>query len=155
MEIRTCTKSYVSALNERLTNYGVRIEQTGDRLAAFYEVTNTYLMVFGAFGALGMIIGIAGLGFVLLRNFNYRRKEFALMMSTGYTVRKIRNMIFSDHMLIMLAGIVSGFVPALIATFPSLEEQSGRSLALSGINDHCNNSSRICSSFYFTQSCNR
>ena len=28
----------------------------------FYEVTNTYLSVFGVFGALGMITGIAGLG---------------------------------------------------------------------------------------------
>jgi ABC-type antimicrobial peptide transport system permease subunit len=115
------TKAYISTLNERLTNYGVRIEQTGERLAAFYEVTNTYLMVFGAFGALGMIVGIAGLGFVLLRNFNYRRKEFAVMMATGFTLRKIRNMILSDHMIIMLAGIASGFIPALLATYPSLK----------------------------------
>ena len=48
-----------------LQNYGVNIEKTTDRLASFYEVTNTYLSVFGVFGALGMIIGIAGLGFVL------------------------------------------------------------------------------------------
>jgi putative ABC transport system permease protein len=112
---------YSNTLNERLSNHGTRIERAGDRLAAFYEVTNTYLMVFGTFGALGMIVGIAGLGFVLLRNFNYRRKEFALMMSAGFSTRKIRNMIFNDHLLIMAAGIFSGFIPAMVATFPSLK----------------------------------
>ncbi len=115
------TKFYASALNERLLNYGTRIETAAGRLGSFYEVTNTYLMVFGAFGALGMIIGVAGLGFVLLRNFGYRKKEFALMMSAGFAMRKIRKMIFSDHIFIMLAGICAGFIPAILATFPSLK----------------------------------
>ena len=59
--------SIAALLNDRLENYGVKVEKTNDRLASFYEVTNTYLSVFGVFGALGMITGIAGLGFVLLQ----------------------------------------------------------------------------------------
>ena len=68
----------------------LKLKRLSDRLASFYEVTNTYLSVFGVFGALGMITGIAGLGFVLLRNYNYRRREFALMLATGFNVKKIR-----------------------------------------------------------------
>lgn len=114
-------KPYSSILNERLVNYGTKVEETGERLSSFYAVTNTYLDVFGAFGALGMISGVAGVGFILLRNFSYRKREYALMLSAGFTVRKIRNLIASDHILIILAGIISGSLPALIATFPSFK----------------------------------
>jgi ABC-type antimicrobial peptide transport system permease subunit len=115
------TDLYKSFLNERLAYYGVNIEKTSDRLASFYKVTNTYLSVFGIFGAFGMIIGIAGLGFVLLRNYNQRKQEFALMLATGFRVKNIRRMIFSEQVLILFAGVSTGIVSALVATSPSIK----------------------------------
>ena len=47
------TGLYKTTLNDRLANYGVNIELTTERLKSFYQVTNTYLSVFGVFGALG------------------------------------------------------------------------------------------------------
>jgi putative ABC transport system permease protein len=114
------TGVYKRALNERLENYGANIEPTTDRLASFYVVTNTYLSVFGVFGAFGMITGIVGLGFVLLRNYNQRKREFALMLATGFSVKKIRGMILSEQVLILFAGVTSGVVSAIVATLPSL-----------------------------------
>lgn len=115
------TDLYKSALNDRLGKYGADIEKTTDRLASFYKVTNTYLSVFGVFGAFGMIIGIAGLGFVLMRNYNRRKQDFALMLATGFHIRKIRGMILSEQVLILLAGVTTGIVSALVATSPSLK----------------------------------
>ncbi|HUX57642.1 MAG TPA: FtsX-like permease family protein [Bacteroidales bacterium] len=112
---------YKSTLNERLGNFGINIESTNERLASFHEVTNTYLTVFGVFGVFGMIIGIVGLGFVLLRNYNHRKREFALMLATGYSVKKIRRLILSEQMLILFAGVFSGVFSATIATLPSLK----------------------------------
>jgi ABC-type antimicrobial peptide transport system permease subunit len=114
------TDFYKNTLNERLENYGINIEQTTYRLASFYEVTNTYLSIFGVFGALGMITGIAGLGFVLLRNYNLRKLEFALMLATGFTVKKIRRIILSEQMVILFAGVTSGVISAIVATLPSV-----------------------------------
>jgi len=112
---------YRRTLNERLANYGVNTERTADRLASFYEVTNTYLSVFGVFGALGMITGIAGLGLVLLRNYNYRKREFAVMLATGFSFRRIRRIILNEQVLILIAGITSGLISAIIATLPSIK----------------------------------
>lgn len=67
-----------------------------------------------------MILGVAGLGFILIRNFNQRKREFGIMMATGFSVKKIRRMIFTDHSKILLAGIITGIVSALIATRPSI-----------------------------------
>lgn len=112
--------SYRSLLSERLYSYAPGISTTAERLRAFYEITNTYLSVFGVFGGLGMITGIAGLGFVLLRNYSRRKREFALMISTGFTAAGIRKMIFSEQSGILLAGILSGLIPAIVSTLPSL-----------------------------------
>jgi ABC-type antimicrobial peptide transport system permease subunit len=109
-----------STLNDRFENYGLSIEKTNDRLASFYTVSNTYLSVFAIFGALGMIIGIIGLGFVLLRNFSERKKEFALMLAVGFKAAKIRRMILSEQLLILFAGVFSGIFSAAVATSDSI-----------------------------------
>ncbi len=114
------TSLYSQTLNDRLVNYGVNVELTTDRLKSFYQVTNTYLSVFGVFGALGMIIGVAGLGFVLLRNYNQRKREFALMLATGFTIRRIKKIILNEQIIILFAGVISGVFSAVLATLPSL-----------------------------------
>lgn len=113
--------TYRRILGDRLRGYGISIERTSDRLASFYEITNTYLSVFSVFGGLGMVTGVAGLGFVILRNYNRRKREFALLLAIGFSFRSIRKMIFSEQLRILLTGIISGVVPALIATLPSLK----------------------------------
>ncbi|MBK8884289.1 MAG: hypothetical protein IPN67_18585 [Bacteroidales bacterium] len=121
---KNLTDLYRNTLNERFENNGLRAETTNDRLAAFNEVTNTYLSVFGVFGALGMVTGIAGLGFVLLRNYNYRKREFGLMLATGFPIKRIRRLVFSEQLIILSAGIISGVLPAVISTLPSLKSSA-------------------------------
>jgi ABC-type antimicrobial peptide transport system permease subunit len=114
------TDQYKNTLEERLESYGTDIEKTSFRLASFYRVTNTYLSVFAVFGAFGMIIGVAGLGFVLLRNYNQRKKEFAIMLAAGFRSKKIRGMILSEQLKILIAGVTAGVFSALLATSSSI-----------------------------------
>ena len=117
--------SYKSTLEERFVNYGIVIEPANKRLESFYEVTNTYLSVFTVLGALGMILGVFGLGFILQRNYILRKREFALMSATGYTIGKIRKSLLSDLSIILLAGIITGVISALVATLPSIQINAG------------------------------
>jgi putative ABC transport system permease protein len=111
---------YINSLQERLSDYGVHFEPASERLASFFVVTNTYLSVFTILGGIGMILGVAGLGFILIRNFNQRKRDFGLMMATGFSERKIRRIVFAEHARILLAGILTGLISALIATRPSI-----------------------------------
>jgi putative ABC transport system permease protein len=115
---------YTGILSERLTGYGISAEPASQKLASFFIVTNTYLSVFMVLGVLGMVLGVAGLGFILLRNFNQRKREFALMMATGYTTRQIRKLLLKDQSLILFWGVLTGTVSGLIATLPSLSSGS-------------------------------
>jgi len=121
---RSEMEMYKEKLKEIFRFYGVNIEDTSERLAAFYEVTNTYLSVFMTLGGFGMILGVVGLGFILLRNFNLRRKEFALLLAVGHPPRQIRRSVFYEHLLILTAGIIAGTIPALVATLPSLRSNA-------------------------------
>ena len=117
---REMTDDYISILGDRLAEYGVHFEPAADRLASFFVVTNTYLSVFTILGGIGMILGVAGIGLILVRNFNNRRRDFGLMLAEGFSLRTIRKMIFSEHLIILAAGILTGLVSALVATRPSL-----------------------------------
>ncbi|MDX2442607.1 MAG: ABC transporter permease [Bacteroidales bacterium] len=111
---------YKELLEDKLSRFGSEISFTYNRLAAFNEVTNTYLTVFMTLGGLGMIMGVLGMGFVVLRNFDYRRKEYAMQLVSGFSPRSIRNSVFWENLIIFLAGVLVGCIPAPVATFPSL-----------------------------------
>ncbi len=112
--------AYQDDLAGSLSAYGTELSPTYERLASFYVVTNTYLTVFLTLGGFGLIMGVIGLGFVLIRNLDLRKTEFALMIAAGFRLGSLRKMILKEHMLILSAGILAGTIPALVATIPSL-----------------------------------
>jgi ABC-type antimicrobial peptide transport system permease subunit len=71
-----------------------------------------------------MILGVVGLGFIMIRNFNQRKRDFGLMMAAGYSVKSIRRLVFGEHARILLAGILAGIISSLIATRPSIMNDS-------------------------------
>ncbi|MBG0860738.1 MAG: FtsX-like permease family protein, partial [Bacteroidales bacterium] len=115
---------YRNTLSDRFSGFGISVEPAGEKLASFFRVTNTYLDVFTILGALGVILGVAGLGFILIRNFNQRKREFALMMATGYSPSRLRSFILKDHVGVLVWGIFTGVISGLVATLPSVRSGS-------------------------------
>jgi len=115
---------YCEVLSQRLSGYGLSVEKSGEKLASFQQVTNTYLDVFVVLGVFGMVLGAAGLGFILILNFNQRKREFALMMATGYNISRIRALLLKDQLIMLFWGILTGTFSGLLATLPSLSSGS-------------------------------
>lgn len=113
-------KSISEILNRSLTDYGIDIMSTRDRLATFNSVENTYLSVFMALSGLGFIIGTIGLGIVLLQNIHERRQELALMISLGFGRKRIFRIVFLENIFLLIAGITLGWISALVGIMPSL-----------------------------------
>jgi hypothetical protein len=111
---------YINMLNERLSGFGLSVQTAAEKLSSFFIVTNTYLDVFVILGVFGLLLGITGLGFVLLRNYNLRKHEFALLSALGFSLRSIRRYTLSDQILILIAGIITGTLSGFAATWPSL-----------------------------------
>ena len=109
-----------SELGRGMRDLGWDMELTASRLAEFNSVTNAYLSIFMALGALGLLVGTFGLVVVLSRSILERKQEIALLKAVGYQRKEIRRLVVREYMILLLAGIGTGFVTAIIATLPSL-----------------------------------
>ncbi|RIJ48292.1 ABC transporter permease [Maribellus luteus] len=100
-------------------DYGWEMESTAKRLVEFYSVTNTYLSIFLALGALGLILGTIGLAVILARTLLERRREISVMQAIGFSNRPIFRMITSEYLILLFTGVLIGFITAVVATLPS------------------------------------
>lgn len=114
----------VQAVAEELTrsfeDVGMDVTPTPERLAAFNSVENTYLSIFAVLGGLGMILGSIGLGVVVLRHVLERRGELGLLRAVGFRSQALQWLVFSEHSLLLVLGLLVGIVAAGVAVLPSL-----------------------------------
>ncbi|HEX2524357.1 MAG TPA: ABC transporter permease, partial [Terriglobia bacterium] len=107
-------------LEERLTDEGLDVSLTAERLAGFHRVENTYLSTFQFLGGLGLLLGTLGLAVVLLRNVLERRRELAVLRAVGYTPRHLATIVASENAFLLLCGTAIGAVSALLAILPAI-----------------------------------
>ncbi len=106
-------------LNSVFRDYGWEMESTAKRLVEFYSVTNTYLSIFLALGALGLILGTIGLAVILARTILERKREIAVMQALGFSSQKIFILLFREYSILLISGVLIGFITAVIATLPA------------------------------------
>jgi ABC-type antimicrobial peptide transport system permease subunit len=109
-----------SELGRGMRDLGWDMELSAARLAEFNSVTNTYLSIFMVLGALGLLVGTFGLVVVLWRSVLERSREIALLKAVGYERKQIRRLVVREYMFLLLMGIGTGFITAIIATLPSI-----------------------------------
>lgn len=113
-------------LEDRLEDFGADAVPTGERLAEFHRVENTYLSTFQTLGGLGLLLGTVGLAAVLLRNVLERRKELALLGAVGYGPGHVLAIVIAENALLLGCGLAAGVVCALVAIAPAVAERGGR-----------------------------
>jgi ABC-type lipoprotein release transport system permease subunit len=99
---------------------GLDVVPATERLLEFYAVESTYLAMFLVLGALGLAVGSLGMGVTVLRNVQDRRAETALLRAVGFRDGHLRKLLFIEHGVLMLAGLVVGIGSAAVAMVPAL-----------------------------------
>jgi ABC-type antimicrobial peptide transport system permease subunit len=115
------TEAAAEKLSAALRDFGLALTPTEQRLAQFTAVENTYLSIFQLIGGLGLVLGSAGLGLVVLRNILERRGELAMLRAVGFYKGAIKRMVFYEHWLLLLDGLACGVIAALVATGPAIK----------------------------------
>ncbi len=119
-----------ATLTRALEDVGLSLERTGDRLARFNTVQNTYLTIFQALGGLGVVLGSFGLGAVVLRNVLERRRELATLVAVGFTRGKVRGLVIAEHAGLLAGGLLVGVLSAAAAVLPVAPQDAGASMWL-------------------------
>jgi len=113
------------ALEEQLADFGFDVTSTYERLASFHRVENTYLSTFQTLGGLGLVLGTLGLATVLLRNVLERRRELALLRAIGYNSGHFAMMVIAENAFLVVCGLLTGTVCALVAIGPAFISRGG------------------------------
>jgi len=110
------SNKWMSALGDR----GLELVPAWKRLAEFQAVESSYIGIFEALGGLGLLLGSAGLGIVVMRNVFERRGELALLLAMGFAPRSVRWVVVSEHWFLVLLGTGIGGISAAVAVLPSV-----------------------------------
>ena len=109
-----------NTLKQEYERHGLDAVPAVERLREFYVVESTYLAMFLALGGLGLTLGGAGMGIVVLRNVLERRREIAVLHALGFERRAVLKMLFTEHGLLLLAGMAVGAIAAAVSMTPAV-----------------------------------
>jgi putative ABC transport system permease protein len=92
-------------------------------ISDFIQISQSFLGVFEAFLALGLVVGIAGLGIISIRSVVERRKEIGVLRAIGFRKNMVLSAFLLENSYVALLGILIGIVLGIdlgyaIATSP-------------------------------------
>lgn len=111
-------QAVAAQLEDRLSDEGFDAVDSREMLAGFLSVQNTYLSTFQSLGALGLLLGTFGLATVQVRSVLERRGELALLRATGFSRKRLRQMVLGEHLVLLVGGLAVGVGSALVAVIP-------------------------------------
>ena len=114
------TEELMEELDFIFRDHGWEMTTAAERLNEFNSVENTYLGIFMMLGALGVLLGIAGLAVVMARSISERRAEIALYASLGYKRSQIISIILREYLVLLGWGLAVGMPPAVTGALPSI-----------------------------------
>ncbi len=107
-----------SALEEAYGDQGFDAKSSVELLTQLLAVQNTYLSTFQSLGALGLLLGVVGLGAAQLRSVLERRSELALLRATGFSRTQLGQMVMMEHLLLLTDGLLIGVLAAAVSVAP-------------------------------------
>ncbi len=86
------------------------VEQNSSANTQFFRLMQGYL-------SLGLVVGIAGLGVIMVRAVRERRRQIGTLRSLGFAASKVRQAFLFESGFIALEGIVIGTALALLTSY--------------------------------------
>jgi putative ABC transport system permease protein len=105
--------------SDLLTN-GVQVETFRSLVDDRLRGTTAFIRLLQGFLALGLVIGIAGLGVVMVRAVRERRREIGMLRAMGFRARTVRAAFLLEATFIAVQGIVIGAVLGLVTSYSVL-----------------------------------
>jgi putative ABC transport system permease protein len=104
-------------LRGRFVTNGLEADSFRDLAEQSTEVNQQFLRLMQGYLSLGLVVGIAGLGVIMVRAVRERRREVGVLRSLGFQARMVRSAFLLESGFIALEGIVVGTLLALVTAY--------------------------------------
>ena len=105
----------VEILSMAMNEYGLNIQTTDERIKMFFEVTETYLIIFLTLGGLGLLLGIFSLMIIVRKNLTAEMPVIRQYRAMGFSERLIRKLLLRENLLVPFYAVCIGAIGSVIS----------------------------------------
>ena len=102
-------------LSMAMGEYGLHLQTVEERIRMFFEVTETYLLIFLTLGGLGLLLGIFSLMIIVRKNLTAQSATIQQYRSMGYSDTLIRQLLLRSNLLVPFYAIIVGATGSVIS----------------------------------------
>ena len=102
-------------LSTAMNEYGLNIQTVGERIQMFFEVTETYLLIFLTLGGLGLLLGIFSLMIIVRKNLTAQTATIRQYRAMGFGDSLIQNLLLRENLLVPLYAVAVGATGSVIS----------------------------------------
>ena len=131
--VRIATAQLAEQLDQQLGANGISISVISDDVMLIQALVIAVLGIFEAYLALGLIVGIAGIGVVTVRSVSERKRTIGILRALGYRKSMILLSFVTEVSWVAVLGIINGVVIAVgfhRALYVAFWEEQGTSFIL-------------------------
>ena len=93
------------------------VTDIADEVEASFAASNQFFLLMEGYLALGLLVGIAGLGVIMVRAVRERRRTIGVLRALGFRARTVRAAFIAESALIAVEGVVAGTILGVLTTF--------------------------------------
>lgn len=105
----------IEILSVAMSEYGLNIQTVEERIKMFFEVTETYLIIFMTLGGLGLLLGIFSLMIIVRKNLAAKSTTIQQYRAMGFSEKLIGHLLLRENLLVPLYAIVVGAIGSVIS----------------------------------------
>jgi putative ABC transport system permease protein len=111
----SCPTEAAEILATAMNEYGLNIQTVEERIRMFFEVTETYLLIFLTLGGLGLLLGIFSLMIIVRKNLTAQTTTIQQYRAMGFGDRLIQSLLFRENLLVPLYAVTVGATGSVIS----------------------------------------
>ncbi len=102
-------------LSMAMNEYGLNVQTVEERIRMFFEVTETYLLIFLTLGGLGLLLGIFSLMIIVRKNLTAQADTIRQYRAMGFSDTLIEDLLLRENLLVPLFALAVGATGSVIS----------------------------------------
>jgi putative ABC transport system permease protein len=109
-EERQAAAELADVLSRNLASQGVSVQTVAEEIAIIQSLVLAILSLFEGYLAMGLLVGVAGIGVVTVRNVSERRRTIGMLRAIGLRQRQVLAIFFIEVSWIAMLGMLNGLL---------------------------------------------